>query len=313
MNGTIETWEVPRPAVLTDLDDSLITSHASGRDRRGWEPVVDAFAGFAAKQIRLHIVTLNGAPFVAGICNGIPHEAAETMLGGVHVGEGNVSLVIRVPRGQTYPEWCEVPILEPPPIECQLDRVRVCHLVARVASELRMRSVGMSLMVSYSVEPRDREVVMSRLQDVLSASSSLLTRWEVRAGGHPHIIDIVPERAANKGQGIAALLAHAKSAQQPIDISRSAWFGDSDADIKALEELTSVRRRSEGNAIGFVATHSGASAAYIAAVRAAPCPSFVSNETLAERAVPKMLAEYDRVIGLGVHTTSTTNGSHASV
>lgn len=298
----------PRRAVLTDLDDSLITSHASGRDRHGWEPIVAAFAGFAANNIRLHIVTLNGAPFVAGICNGISHKAAEEMLGDVHIGEGNVSLVVRDngPRR----EWCEIPILEPPPIECEVDRVHVRHIVARVAPDLRIRSVGMSLMISYSVEPHKRKGWIKEIQEAINATPALQTQWVVGEGGHPHIIDIVPARAADKGKGIVALLAHAERVGQPIDISGSAWFGDSNADIKALEELTSQRRRSEGKAIGFVATHAGASAAYIAAVKAAPCPSFVSSETLAERAVPQMLAEYDRVIGLGVNTKAQNNGTH---
>lgn len=305
MQSTHGAWPKPRRAVITDLDDSLITSHASGRDRFGWEPIVEAFAAFAANNIKLHIVTLNGAPFVAGICNGISHKAAEHMLGDVHVGEGNVSLVVR--DNGSCREWCEVPILDPPPIECELDRVRVRHIVARVAPDLRVRSVGMSLMISYSVEPHQRSGWIEEIQEAIDGASELQTQWVVGNGGHPHIIDIVPAHAADKGKGIVALLAHAERVGQPIDLSGSAWFGDSDADIKALEELTSVRRRSEGKAIGFVATHSGASAAYIAAVRAAPCPSFVSSEMLAERAVPQMLAEYDRVIGLGVN--NNRNGS----
>jgi hypothetical protein len=295
-----------RFAVITDLDDSLITSHASGKDRCGWEPVIKAFADYAAKGVRLHIVTLNGAPFISGICNGMSHHAAEAMLGDVHVGEGNVTLVVRGP-GEKQREWCEIPIGNLS-VECELDRVLVRRIVARAAPDLFTRSVGMSAMVSYCVYPdSNRSTQMRSIQAALNKALQLRTSWTVREGGHPHIIDIVPEHAADKGKGIVALLAHAEKVGQTIDVSNSAWFGDSNADILALEELTSARRLSEGNAIGFVATHAGASRDYITAVLRSPVPHYVSSETLAENAVPEMLVMYDRVIGLGVRQNGSGN------
>ncbi len=298
----------PSPAVLSDIDGSLVTAHASGQDRHGWEPVVRAYELFARAQppIRLHLVTLNGAPFVAGICNGISHEAAEDMLGNVHVGEGNVSLIVRDGPGK---EWCEIPI-EDQGLSNQVDRVHLMHMLAKNFPELRLRSVGMSVMISYQVAPYRRAKLIEGMQEAVNKFRRLSTPWEVGEGGHEHIIDIVSPFAADKGRGIKALLAHAEGVGQPIDIARSAWFGDSAADIKALDELTSGDRRDTGTAIGFVATHAGATAQYIEAVKNSRVPYFVSHETVAERAVPEMLAEYDRVIKLGVYGKHVNGSSH---
>lgn len=287
----------PRPAVLSDIDGSLVTAHASGKSRYGWEPVVRAYRKFAQAGIRLHLVTLNGAPFVAGICNGMDHNAAEDMLGNVHVAEGNVALIVRDgPRA----EWCEIPIGSPS-IGCEVDRVLVRRLLTTDFPELRVRSVGMSMMISYLVNPDNRKRLIGKIQKAIDGNNEIRTMWKVGEGGHERIIDIVPEFAADKGRGITELLAHAQRVGQPIDTRRSAWFGDSGADIKALHELTSAKRLREGTAIGFVATHAGATAEYIEAVRNSPVRSFVSKKTVAEAAVRDMLNEYDRVIELGVN------------
>lgn len=296
----------PRPAVLSDIDGSLVTAHASGENRLGWEPVADAYKDFAHQEIRLHLVTLNGAPFVAGICNGIGHDAAEDMLGNVHVGEGNVSLIVRDGPGE---EWCEIPI-ETDGLEREMERVHVRHLLTRYFPELQVRSVGMTVMISYRVDASRREELITKIQEAINASVEIKTSWTVRAGGHERIIDIVPAFAADKGRGIKALLAHAEGVGQSIDIARSAWFGDSEADIKALDELTSDERRRSGTAIGFVATHAGATEQYIEAVKNSRVPYFVSREKAAERAVPEMLAEYDRVIKLGVYSKQSNGSSH---